>query len=205
VHLIEKLLIATNNRGKREEIAALLAELPIAVVSGAEVALPAVAETGATYAENALQKARAAVAATSLAALADDSGLEVDALGGAPGVRSARFAGPDASDEDNNNLLLARLAQVPPAGRTARFVCTVALVLPDGRAIATRGSVEGVILAAPRGSGGFGYDPLFYYAPFAATFGEAPAAAKNEVSHRARAVRAMVERIRVLVAAEPPA
>jgi len=205
VHVIEKLLIATNNRGKREEIGALLAELPIAIVSGAEVALPAVAETGATYAENALLKARAAAAATGLAALADDSGLEVDALGGAPGVRSARFAGPDAGDEANNRLLLARLVRVPPAARTARFVCTMALVLPDGRAIVTRGSVEGAILAAPRGSGGFGYDPLFYYAPLAATFGEARAAAKNEVSHRARALRAMVERIRVLVAAGPRA
>ncbi len=199
---IEKLLVATNNRGKREEIRALLADLPIAIVGGDQAALPAVPETGETYAENALLKARAAVAATGLAALADDSGLEVDALGGAPGVRSARFAGPEADDEANNRLLLARLAGVPPPARTARFVCTMALVLPDGRAVVTRGSVEGVILAAPRGGGGFGYDPLFYYAPFAATFGEAEPAAKNEVSHRARALRAMVERVRALVAAE---
>ena len=197
---LEKLLVATNNSGKREEIRALLADLPIAIVGGDEVAWPAVAETGETYAENALLKARAAVAVTGLAALADDSGLEVDALGGEPGIRSARFAGPAADDAANNRLLLARLEGVPAAARTARFVCTMALVLADGRAIVTRGSVEGVILAAARGSGGFGYDPLFYYAPFAATFGEAAAAAKNEVSHRARALRAMVERVRALVA-----
>jgi len=202
VRQLEKLLVATNNRGKREEIQALLADLPIEIVGGDHVAWPPAVETGETYAENALLKARAAVSATGLAALADDSGLEVDVLGGEPGVRSARFAGPAADDAANNELLLARLAGVPAAARTARFVCTMALVLPDGRAIVTRGSVEGVILAAARGSGGFGYDPLFYYAPFAATFGEAAAAAKNEVSHRSRALRAMAERVRALLTPE---
>jgi XTP/dITP diphosphohydrolase len=197
---LEKLLVATNNRGKREEIRALLAGLPLVIVGGDQVALPAVEETGETYAENALAKARAAAGASGMAALADDSGLEVDALGGAPGVRSARFAGPVADDAANNRLLLARLEGVPAAARTAHFVCVVALVLTDGREIVTRGSVEGVILDAPRGRGGFGYDPLFYYVPFGSTFGEAEGAAKNEVSHRAQALRVMAERLRALLA-----
>lgn len=161
--------------------------------------VPAVAECGETYAENALLKARAALAATGLPSLADDSGLEVDSLSGAPGVRSARFAGPQATDEDNNRLLLARLADVPAARRTARFVCVAALALPAGEPVVTRGEVEGRILIAPRGSRGFGYDPLFYYEPFGSTFGEADSAAKNQVSHRGQAFRAMAAEVRALI------
>ena len=192
---LEKLLVATNNRGKREEIQALLADLPIEIVGGDHVAWPPAVETGETYAENALLKARAAVSATGLAALADDSGLEVDVLGGEPGVRSARFAGPAADDAANNELLLARLAGVPAAARTARFVCTMALVLPDGRAIVTRGSVEGVILAAARGSGGFGYDPVFLDAETGRAFSELSSDAKNSRSHRRRALEALAARL----------
>ncbi len=200
----DKLLIATRNHGKLEEIRALLSDLPFVIIGSDEaeatgVHLPAVEEDGETYAENALAKARAAARAAGMAALADDSGLEVDALGGAPGVRSARFAGAGASDEANNRLLLARLAGVPEARRTARFVSTVALVLRDGREIVTHGKVEGRIIGAPRGDGGFGYDPLFFYVPFGSTFGEAAAAAKNDVSHRAGALRALAAELRALL------
>ena len=196
-----KLLIATRNRAKLEEIRETLGDLPVAVI-GLEEVEPEVAEveeTGESYAANALLRARAAVAATGMAALADDSGLEVDALEGAPGVRSARFAGPRATDEDNNRLLLVRLAGMPAARRTARFVCTAALVFPDGDPIVTGGAVEGRILEAPRGGRGFGYDPLFYYEPFGLTFGEAESAAKNRVSHRGHAFRAMAVEVRALL------
>jgi XTP/dITP diphosphohydrolase len=202
VRPIEKLLVATTNRGKREEIRALLGDLRLEIVDGDEASWPPIEEIGETYAENALAKARAAARATGMAALADDSGLEVDALEGAPGVHSARFAGPAATAAANNRLLLARLEGVPRAARTARFVCVAALVLTDGREIVTRGSVEGVILEAPRGDGGFGYDPLFYCPPLGATFGEAEAPAKNAVSHRAGALRALAERLRALYDAE---
>jgi XTP/dITP diphosphohydrolase len=197
----KKLLVATRNRGKLQEIREVMGDLPLAVVGFEEVGAdsPEVEETGETYAENALLKARAALAATGLAALADDSGIEVDALGGAPGVLSARFAGPRATDEDNNRLLLARLAGVPAAQRTARFVCTAALVLPAADPILTRGVVEGRIVEAPRGGRGFGYDPLFYYEPLGLTFGEADAAAKNRASHRGQAFRAMAECVRALL------
>ncbi len=197
-----KLLIATRNRAKLREIRELLDDLPLAIIGLDEAEpVPAVEETGETYDANALIKAQAALAATGLAALADDSGIEVDALGGEPGVRSARFAGPAASDEDNNRLLVARLVGVPAPQRTARFVCVAALALPDGEPIFTRGVVEGRILDAPRGERGFGYDPLFYYEPFGRSFGEAEAGAKNEVSHRGQALRAMASRLRELGAA----
>ena len=131
---------------------------------------------------------------------ADDSGLEVDALGGAPGVHSARYAGPEATDADNNALLLQRLTGV--ADRTARFVCVIALV-KDGKLVRTfRGAVEGRILDAPRGSGGFGYDPLFYYEPFGCTFGEASIGDKMLVSHRAQALEAMFTFLRGLLSSE---
>lgn len=212
-----KLLIATRNRGKLVEIREFLADLPLAVIgfeeaerelagaagrtgtTGGSPIFPEVEEVGATYAENALIKARAAVRISGLAVIADDSGLEVDALGGAPGVHSARFAGPEANDKDNNRLLLARLAGIPEAERGARFVCTAALVLPDGREVVTEGVVEGRITDAPRGPRGFGYDPLFFYEPFGITFGQAEADAKNRVSHRARAFRAMAREVRALL------
>jgi XTP/dITP diphosphohydrolase len=206
-----KLLLATYNRGKQAEIAALLAELPLTLIGpdalrdrgGANLEPPV--ESASTYAQNALLKAHAAHRATGLATLADDSGLEVDALDGAPGVISARFSGPDATDAENNALLLARLGRRPLAERTARFVCVAALVAPHGVSVVTTGEVRGFILDEPRGRGGFGYDPLFYYAPFDSTFGEAPAAKKNAVSHRAAAFRAMAVEIQRLLAGEPAA
>jgi XTP/dITP diphosphohydrolase len=157
-------------------------------------------ETGSTFEENAALKALYYGGFTEGYLFADDSGLEVDALGGAPGVHSARYAGPEATDADNNGLLLKRLMGV--ADRRARFVCVIALV-KDGKLVRTfRGSVEGRILDAPRGSGGFGYDPLFYYEPFGCTFGEAPIGDKMLVSHRAQALEAMFTFLRGIAATE---
>jgi XTP/dITP diphosphohydrolase len=147
-------------------------------------------ETGTTFEANAVAKALGYGRLTSGYLFVDDSGLEVDALGGAPGVYSARFAGPDAGDEDNNRLLLERMRGV--SGRAARYVAVVA-VAHQGQLVATfRGVVEGLLTDAPRGNEGFGYDPLFYYPPFGCTFGEAPPEMKAQVSHRASAVRQMM-------------
>jgi len=196
------LLIATQNPGKRREIVALLADLPIAVLSPSALdqPLPPVSEDGLTYEANARAKADSACRATGLAVLADDSGLEVLGLGGAPGVHSARFAGPDATDAENNAQLLARLAGAPATARRARFVCTAVLLLPSGLARVTTGVVEGRIAEAERGGHGFGYDPLFFYPPFGCTFGEASDADKESVSHRGAALRAMAAEIGSLLA-----
>ncbi len=149
------------------------------------------AETGQTFEENAIQKALYYSVHAPGPLFADDSGLEVDALGGAPGVFSARFAGPDASDEDNNRLVLQRLGGA--GQRSGRFVCSIALA-QKGRLLRTfRGVVEGLILDAPRGPNGFGYDPLFYYPPFGCSFGEVSGERKLTVSHRGRALGAMME------------
>ena len=169
---------------------ALEARFEVETVAGlAEI--PPCEETGATFEENAVQKARYYSRQCSEYLFVDDSGLEVDALGGAPGVYSARFAGPDATDEANNRLVLDRMRGV--RDRTVRFVCVVALAR-EGELIHTfRGKVEGRLLEEPHGANGFGYDPLFFYPPFGCTFGEAPLEKKMEVSHRARALRTMQE------------
>ncbi len=184
-------VLATLNSGKARELARLLGDLPIALLSLADVpgaALPE--ETGATYAENALLKARAAARLTGRAALGDDSGLEVDALGGAPGLHSARFGGPGLDDAGRVALLLERLREVPAGRRGARFRCVIALVDEAGRERTVEGVAEGEIAAAPRGTGGFGYDPVFYYPPLRRTFGELGDREKESLSHRARAARA---------------
>jgi XTP/dITP diphosphohydrolase len=147
-------------------------------------------ETGATYRDNALLKARAAAAATGHTALADDSGLEVDALGGEPGVRSARFGGAGLDDAGRTTLLLKRLAARPGDARSARFRCVIAIVDATGRERVVEGTVEGVIAPAPRGSAGFGYDPIFVYPPLGRTFAELTSDEKLRVSHRAAAARA---------------
>lgn len=153
-------------------------------------------ETGVTFEENAIAKALYYGSQTSGLLFAEDSGLEVDALGGAPGVHSARFSGPNATDESNNELLLAKLRG--ESNRAARYLCVIALVR-ENRVVRTfRGTVEGRIADAPRGSNGFGYDPVFYYPPFACTFGEADPAAKMRVSHRAQATAAMFDYLRNL-------
>lgn len=152
--------------------------------------IPPCVEDGATFEENAIRKARHYGPYAPGPLFADDSGLEVDALGGAPGVFSARFAGPTATDEANNRLLLEKLAGV--ALRQARFVCAIALIEAGAVRGVFRGAVEGIIAREPRGTGGFGYDPLFYYPPFDCTFGEAAAEQKFAVSHRGQALRALL-------------
>ncbi len=187
--MIDQLLVATTNTGKMREYQRLLADLPLRWLSLADLpeSLPDVEETGTTFEANALLKAHAYSAQTGLAVLADDSGLAVDALDGAPGVYSARYA---TTATERNAKLLAALEGVPPEGRTARFVCVVALVLPlpDGTlTLAAEGRVEGSIAYAPRGENGFGYDPIFGL-PDGRTLGELPAAEKDAISHRARAL-----------------
>lgn len=180
---------ATTNPGKLREFRLAAGDIEIEAVPGlAEIEPPP--ETGATFEENAVIKAVYYSGFTPDAVFADDSGLEVDALGGAPGVYSARFAGPDATDDDNNRLLLQRLDGIQD--RTARFVCVIALARA-GRLVKTfRGAVEGVIVDAPRGKSGFGYDPLFFYEPFGCTFGETPRERKLLVSHRGKALELML-------------
>lgn len=190
------LVLATFNRHKAAEILAILPDLGLEIktLSDFPGAVPAV-EDGATLEENALKKALAAARFTGLPALADDTGLEVDALGGAPGVRSARYAGEDASSAQNNALLLASLANVPPEKRAARFACVVALALPSGATAAARGTLEGAITPAPRGANGFGYDPLFLVGEGPLTLAELSEEAKNALSHRARALAAILPRL----------
>ena len=190
-----KLLIASNNPGKVIEFRELLAGCGWEIVAPTDIGIDLdVEETGVTYAENARIKAQAFCAASGLASLADDSGLEVDALGGAPGVISARYAGEHATDAANNALLLENLRGVE--NRTARFVCVIALV-QDGKLVKSfRGTVEGRVIDEARGDGGFGYDPLFYCPAFGCTFGEATIEQKMQVSHRGRALEAMFTYLR---------
>lgn len=185
-----KLLVATNNPGKVREFKKLLAGLPVEITFPAQEGLDLdVEETGATFAENACLKALAYAWVSGLPTLADDSGLEVDALGGEPGVRSARYAGPGASDADRYRKLLAALADVPPGERAARFRCVVALALPDGEVHTADGTCEGQIGFEPRGEHGFGYDPVFLVDGYGGlTLAELPPDLKNRISHRARAV-----------------
>jgi XTP/dITP diphosphohydrolase len=185
-----RVVLATGNAGKLGEIAALLAPLAVEVVPQSALGILPAEETGTTFEANALLKARHAARLGRLPALADDSGLEVDALEGRPGVWSARYAGLDASDADNNALLLRELAGLPAARRSARYRCVMAYVraADDDRPLIACGSWEGSIATAPRGSGGFGYDPLFVPAGSELTAAQWTAAAKNAVSHRARAL-----------------
>jgi XTP/dITP diphosphohydrolase len=185
------LVLATLNPRKGLELLALLGAVPFQIKLLSEfpgAQLPE--ETGGTYAENALVKARTASRLTSALALGDDSGLEVDALGGAPGLHTARFGGPGLSDRGRWELLLERLREVPPARRTARFRCVIALVRPARGEQVVEGVVEGVIAEAPRGNGGFGYDPVFFYPPLGRTFGEISDEEKQRVSHRGKALAA---------------
>ena len=184
-------VLATLNPGKVRELRRLLGDLPIELLSLVDIpgaTLPP--ETGATYVENALIKARTAHRLTGLAALGDDSGLEVDALGGAPGLHSARFGGPGLDDAGRVTLLLERLRAVPAGKRTARFRGVIALVDEVGREHTVEGVAEGEIALAPRGAGGFGYDPVFFYPPLGRTFGELSDADRERVSHRGHAARA---------------
>jgi XTP/dITP diphosphohydrolase len=184
-----RLYCATTNPGKLREFRLALADSVGVEALPGLASMTACEETGVTFEENAVQKALYYSKHCDGYLFVDDSGLEVDALGGAPGVYSARYAGPDAADETNNRLLLDRMRGIPE--RTARFVCVVALA-KSGQLVRTfRGEVEGLLAEEPRGLNGFGYDPLFYYPPFGCTFGEAPVERKMEVSHRSRALDSM--------------
>lgn len=194
-----KLLLASNNAKKRAELVRILGHhgVEVLVPADLDLALDPV-EDGVTFAENARRKALAFAAVTDLPVLADDSGLAVDALGGAPGVRSARFAGEPTDDARNRRLLLERLAGVPEPARSARFVCALALAKGGDVVAEASGACEGRILAAERGSGGFGYDPLFLDPGSGLTFAELDSSRKDALSHRGRALTHMVESLRRL-------
>ncbi len=192
-----KILLSSHNKNKIRELRMMFAEEApslgeIDVLSLDEVGLTEdIEETGTTFAENALLKAKFG-AETGYISIADDSGLMVDALGGEPGVYSARYAGEGHNDEDNNQKLLRNLASTPDAQRTARFVSSIACIFPDGRILQTEESCEGVILREKKGNGGFGYDPLFYFPAYDKSFAELTPEEKNAVSHRGKAFRRFI-------------
>ena len=189
------MLLGTSNQHKLAELRAILGDLPLAFLSLDEVfagigPAPDVEETGATFAANAILKAEAYASASGLLTLADDSGLEIDALGGEPGVYSARWAGVDTSYSERFRLILERLAATPANQRTARYRCVIAIASPAGLLATAEGVLEGMIASTPRGAGGFGYDPIFYLPEYGATVAEIPAEVKNRMSHRALATAA---------------
>ena len=192
-----KILIATTNSAKLAEYLRLLAGILLELTTPVlENVTHHPEETGSTFEENALLKARFYSRTTGLVALADDSGLEVDALGGSPGVRSARFGGPDGTDQDRNRLVLMELEGVPQAQRSARFRCVIALVWPNGRQETFDGTCEGCIASRPSGDAGFGYDPIFYYPELGKTFGEVDPDVKDRHSHRGKAARKVLQRLK---------
>jgi XTP/dITP diphosphohydrolase len=196
------LLVATTNPGKFAEVREFLSKLPLRILSLQDFENPpAVVEDGMTFEENALKKARIMARYSGLMTLADDSGIEVDALGGAPGVYSARYGGEEGNDEKNNETLLRNLKDVPFERRTARFVCVLALCVPAIEGMEesiVRETCEGRIAFAPAGSNGFGYDPLFFYPALGRTFGEINREAKALVSHRGKALRKIAKILQTL-------
>ena len=188
-------VLATGNAGKQRELATLLAPHGLDLILQSRLCIASIAETGATFEANALLKARNAASASGLAALADDSGLEVDSLGGRPGVHSARFAGEHATDQQNNELLLRELAGKTGPLRAARYRCVIVLLraADDPAPLIASGSWEGRIAAVPRGEGGFGYDPLFIPRGFTSTVAQMSQADKNAVSHRGKALRQLLQ------------
>ncbi len=195
---VKRIIFATGNAGKMREIREILADFGGEILSMKEAGISTDAEeNGASYEENALIKARAvAEKAGDAVVLADDSGLEIDALGGEPGIYSARYLGEDTSYRVKNANLIERLAGVPEEKRTARFVCAIAAVLPDGRELVTKAAVEGRIGYEEKGEGGFGYDPIFYVPEFGRTTAELSEEEKNQISHRGKALRLMKEELR---------
>lgn len=192
-----KLLIATTSRGKIREYRSMLKGIPFELVTPLELGIDIdVEETGDSYAENACLKAMAYVEAGGVLTLADDSGLEVDALNGAPGIRSSRYAGEKASDLDRINLLLANLKDVPWEKRAARFRCVIVLAGPGRPPEFCYGECEGIITCKPEGSHGFGYDPLFFFPELGKTMAELPEGLKNTISHRARAAQEAVKTLK---------
>jgi cyclic pyranopterin phosphate synthase len=195
--MTRRLLLATNNAGKIDELRTLLAPLQVEIVTPRELAISLVPEeSGETYAQNASIKARAFAAEAGIPAIADDSGIEVEALGGRPGVHSARYGPAGGSDADRVQTLLAEMARVPDGQRAARFVAVIAVALPDGRVWDASGELTGALARAPRGERGFGYDPILLIPELGRTVAELSDAEKNELSHRARAVRAAIPMIR---------
>jgi XTP/dITP diphosphohydrolase len=197
-----RVVLATGNRGKLEELRTMLEPLAIEVVPLADFTRKPIAETGLTFVENAIIKARYAAELAKMPAIADDSGLEVDALHGAPGIYSARYAGEHASDEDNLRKLLAMLDGRPAAERSGRYCCALVYLrwAHDPFPLISQASWEGRIATAPRGSGGFGYDPIFELPPRDITVAELSAAEKNQLSHRGQALRGLVAQLRKEVA-----
>ncbi|MBD8695437.1 RdgB/HAM1 family non-canonical purine NTP pyrophosphatase [Stenotrophomonas sp. 169] len=196
-----RLVLASHNAGKLKEMQAMLADLPLQIVSAAAAGVGDVPETGLTFVENALIKARAACQASGMPALADDSGLIVDALGGAPGLYSARYAGSPTDDAANNAKLLADLRDVPASQRTARFFAVIVLLrhATDPQPLICEGRWEGLILDAPRGSNGFGYNPVFLDPRHGLTAAEMEPALKNTLSHRALALQQLKQRLSSIV------
>jgi XTP/dITP diphosphohydrolase len=198
-----ELLVATANPGKFKEVSAFLKNLPLQIVSLTDLFdPPRVIEDGLTFEENALKKARALADFSGLLTLADDSGLEVDALNGAPGIYSARYAGAECDDDKNNQKLLSELQSVTEDNRTARFVCALALCSPDSKKIpnwTVREACEGRIAFSLQGKHGFGYDPLFFFPPMGKTFGEVEREAKAMVSHRGKALKRLAVELRDLL------
>ena len=193
-----ELLVATTNRGKFAEVETYLKHLPLKILPLQSLGnSPVVIEDGATYEENALKKATTLAEYSGCLTLADDSGLEVDALNGAPGIYSARYSGEEGDDQKNNEKLLDAMKEVPEDRRTARFVCVLALCAPHSRKpkkkMVVRESCEGRIAFSPKGQNGFGYDPLFFYAPFGKTFGEIDRETKATVSHRGKALKKLAQ------------
>jgi len=195
---LRRVVLATGNAGKQRELAALLAPHGFELILQTALGIEPAEETGQTFQANALLKARHASQAAGLPALADDSGLEVDALEGRPGVWSARYAGPGASDGDNNAKLLAEMSGVPSPARSARYRCVIAFVreADDAQPVVAEGVWEGLIAAEPRGSGGFGYDPLFLPVGQQISAAEMPITLKNAVSHRGLALAALLDKLR---------
>jgi len=187
---LDKVLLATGNQGKKKEMASILEDVDISVLTLKDIpGLPEAVEDGNTFAENARKKALHFLSLTGLPVIADDSGLEVEALGGAPGVYSARYA---ETDEKRIGRLLREIGEAltrnPELDRKARFACAVCMAWPSGEMLETFGEVQGLILDHPRGEGGFGYDPVFLYPPMGQTFAEIPSVRKNSISHRANAL-----------------
>lgn len=195
--MLDRIIFATGNEGKLQEIRMILADLDIPVVSMKEAGISAeIVEDGTSFEENALIKARTIMELTGEPVMADDSGLQIDYLDGAPGIYSARFMGEDTSYDMKNTALLEKLSGVPDEKRTARFVCAIACALPDGRVLTSCGTMEGRIGYEIRGENGFGYDPIFFLPEFGCTSAEISPEKKNELSHRGKALRSMKEKLR---------
>lgn len=198
----EQIIFATGNEGKMKEIRMILADLDAEVLSLKDAGIDIdIREDGKTFEENAVIKARAVMKETGVLVLADDSGLEIDYLNGEPGVYSARYLGEDTSYRIKNQNLIDRLQGVPAEQRTARFVCVIAAVFPDGRILKARGTIEGVIGYEERGGGGFGYDPIFWLPEYGCSTAELSMEKKNELSHRGKALRAIKEELKKAVKA----